>query len=109
MREGLAIGDLAAEGEEGRPHRIFQPAIRDDHVEDRLRVVGDVLPHSDGLKQPPRRRGNGGGARVVRPSARKGGVGNRHGKALAQRLTQGDAEREAGKTAASDQYADLLP
>ena len=54
----VTFADLAAEGEERRPHRILQPAVGDHHVEDRLRLAGDGLPHTDSLKQPPRRRGN---------------------------------------------------
>ena len=61
--ERLARLDLALEGEEGRPHRVLQPAVGDHHVEDRLRL--DRVPHADGLEQPARRRRDGGGARIA--------------------------------------------
>ena len=64
VRERLARLDVAVEGEEGRPHRVLQAAVGDDHVEDRLRVVGDLVPDADGLEQPPRRRHDGGRARI---------------------------------------------
>ena len=41
-----------------RPHRVLQLGVGDDHIEDRLRLAGDLVPDADGLEQPPRRRGN---------------------------------------------------
>ena len=38
VRERLALLDLAAEGQERRPHRVVELGVRHHHVEDRLRL-----------------------------------------------------------------------
>ena len=87
MGERLARLDFAGEGEKHRPHRVVDPAVGDDHVEDRLRFVGDVLPNAERLEQPARRGDNGGGAFVA-------------GMAFAQRRV-GDRDRERGPSLAA--------
>ena len=75
-------------GEKDRPHRIVEPAVGDDHVEDRLRIVGDALPNADGLEQPARRRHDGRGAFVARVAYAKRRIGDHDGKGRSQRLPQ---------------------
>jgi hypothetical protein len=55
VRERLARLDIAIEGEKNRPHCVAEAAVGDLHAEDRLRQVGNRVPHSKGLKQPTRR------------------------------------------------------
>ncbi len=50
MGEGLARLDFAGEGQKDRPHEIAEPAVGDDHVEDRLRLCGDALPDTERLE-----------------------------------------------------------
>ena len=78
--ERLARLDLAGEGEKDRPHRVVEPAVGDDHVEDRLRLVGDGVPDAERLEQPPRRRDDGRGALVVGVAAPSAGIGDRDGE-----------------------------
>ena len=105
MGERLARRDIAFEGQEHRPHRVLQTAVGDDHVEDRLRVVGDPLP--DPMVSNSRRaaatiaeaRASAG----ARPSAGSATVtANERPEPLAER----DRQREAGKTGAADQHVD---
>ncbi len=63
--ERLARLDLAGEGEKHRPHRVVEPAVSDDHVEDRLCLLFNALPNAQCLEQPARRRDDGRGAFVV--------------------------------------------
>ncbi len=42
-----------AKVEKYRAHRVAEPAVGDDHVEDRLRFAGDGVPNANSLKQPP--------------------------------------------------------
>ena len=65
MRERLARRDLAAERQIGRPHRVLQLGVGDDHVEDRLRAVGDLVPDAERFEQPARRRRDRRSARVA--------------------------------------------
>ncbi len=56
--EWFARLDLSGEGEKDRPHRVVEPAVGHDHVEDRLRFAGDGLPRprlSRTAGAPPRR------------------------------------------------------
>ena len=65
MGERLARLDLAGESQEHRTGGVFQPGIGDDHVEDRLRPGGDLLPYPEGIEQPATGRDDGGGARIA--------------------------------------------
>ena len=90
VRERLARRDLAAERQIGRPHRVLQLGIGDDHVEDRLRAVGDLVPDADGLEQPPRRRRDRRGARVARVALAERRIGDRDLERIAEPLAQRD-------------------
>ena len=59
--ERLARLDFAGEGEEDRPHRVAEPAVGDDHVEDRLRP----------RRPSPRRRASRTAAAPPRRSPRR--------------------------------------
>ena len=98
---------LAVEGQEHRPHRVLQPAVGDHHVEDRLRVVGDLLPDADRLEQPPRRRHDRGRARIG-AGAPERRIGDHDRKGGAEPLAQRDRQREPGKAAAADQHVGAL-
>ena len=100
--EGLALFHLAAESEERRPHRVVEFAIGHHHVEDRLRLVGNRVPHPDRLEQPARRRRDGRGARVLRWRGGERRVDDRHRKHFAQALAQRDPQRQAGKPRPAD-------
>ena len=78
VRERLALLHLAAEGEEGRPHRVFELAVGHHHVEHGLRFVRDRVPDFDGFEQPARGGGDGGGARVLRLRSAKRRIGDRY-------------------------------
>ena len=71
VRERLALLHLAAEGEEGRPHRVVELGVGHHHVEDRLRLRRDRVPDLDRLEQPPRRGRDRRGARVLRLRGRQ--------------------------------------
>ena len=102
VRERLALFDLAAEGQESRPHRVVELGIGDDHVEDRLRIRRDRIPDLDRLEQPPRRGGDGRSARVLRLRMRQRRIGDRHRERSPSALTQRDRQRQAGKAGAAD-------
>ena len=106
MRERLARRDLAAERQIGRPHRVLQFRVGDDHVENRLRAIRNLVPDSDGLEQPPRRGGNRRGARVAGVALGERRIGDRHLEGLTEPLTQRDGQRQAGESAAADQHID---
>jgi hypothetical protein len=106
VRERLAWRDITVKAEECRPHRVVEPAVGDDHIEDRLRR--DLVPDADGLKQPTRRRDDGGRPRITRCTAERG-IGHRDRKRLPEPLAQRDGEREAGEAAPADQHIDALP
>ena len=101
--ERLARLDVAVEREEGRPHRVLQAAVGDHHVEDRLRVVRDLVPDADRLEQPPRRRHDGGGARIA-PARAERRIGDRDRERRPEPLAQRDRQREAGEAGAADQH-----
>ena len=70
VRERFARLDISGKGQEHRTGRVFQFRIGDDHVEDRLRAVRDLVPHPDGLEQPAAGRDDGGRARIAaRPAS----------------------------------------
>ena len=59
MRERLARLDIAREGQEDRPDRVFQLRVGDDHVEDRLGSGRDLVPDADGIEQAAAGRDDG--------------------------------------------------
>ena len=107
--ERLVRLDLARKSEEGRPHRVAEPAVGDDHVEDWLRFGRDGLPDADGLEQTPCRRDNGRGALVFAAASAQRWIGDCDRKRWAQPLPQRDGERQPGKAAAGDQHVNLAP
>ena len=106
--ERLARLDFAFEGEEIRAHRVGEPAVGDDHVEDRLRLAGDAFPDADRLEQPPRRRDDRRGAFVIGMASLQRRIGDRDRKRRPKALPQGDCERQPGKTAAGDQHVNIV-
>ena len=68
VRERLARLDIAGKGQEHRPGGVLQLGIGDDHVDDRLRPVGDLIP------DPDARRTAGGRRRRSRWRADRGSV-----------------------------------
>ena len=78
MGERLARFDLAAEAEKHGAHRIAELGVGDGHIEDRLRIRGDRIPHADCLEQPPCRRRDSRSAQVSGMSIAQGGIHDRH-------------------------------
>ena len=107
--ERLARLDLAGEGEEGRPHRVAEPAVGDDHVEDRLGVRRDGLPDSDGLEQAPCRGDDRRGAFVLAAASAQRRIGNCYRERRSEPLPQRDGERQPGKAAAGNQNVGIAP
>ena len=103
--ERLVGLDLAVEGEKDRPHRIGEPAVGHHHVENGLRTGRDRVPDPDHGQQPPRRRHDGGGARIGRRAGERR-VGDRDRKSRPQPLPQRDRERESGHAGTADQDID---
>ena len=65
--------DVAGKRQEHRPHHIFEPAVGDDHVEDRLRVRRDLAPDFERLEQILARGDDRRRARIAaRPRASAG-------------------------------------
>ncbi len=65
------------------------------------------LPDADGLEQPPRRRHDGGRARIGAGAAERR-IGDRDDEGGAEPLAQGDRQRKAGETSAADQHVGAL-
>ena len=105
MRERLARLDIAIEGEKDGPHHVVEAAVGDVHAEDRLRQVGNRIPHSKGLKQPTRRGDDCRCAHIRRwtPERR---IDHHDRERWAERLSQRNRQREAGETGAADQHVD---
>ncbi len=108
MGERLARLDLATEGEKCRPHGIPEPAVGNDHVENRLGLFGYVLPDAERLKQPPRGGDNRRSAFIAGVAVAERGIGDGDGKAWPQRLPKRNRQCEAGKAAAGNQHVDLV-
>src|SRR5579863_6869569 len=106
MGERLAWLDLAGEGEKDRPHRIVEPAVGDDHVEDRLGFRRYVLPNAERLEQAARGGDDRRSALVIGVALAEYRVDNGDGKRRPKPLPQGDRKREAGKAAAGDENVD---
>ena len=106
MGERLAWLDLAGEGEEDRPHRVVEPAVGDDHVEDRLGFRRDALPNAERLEQAARGGDDRRGALVIGMAPAEHRVDDGDGKSRPKPLPQGDRKREAGKAAAGDEHVD---
>jgi hypothetical protein len=104
VRERLARRDLTAERQIGRPHRVLQLGVGDDHVEDRLRAIRDLAPDAQRFEQPARRRRDRRRARVAGVTFAQRRVGHRDLEAIAEPLAQRDGERQAGEAAAADQH-----
>ncbi len=102
--ERLALCDLAREGEEHRPHRVLQLAVGHHHVEDRLRIRGDRVPHAERLEHAPRRRRDRGGAQIGLRIRREGRIGDNDPERVPEPLAQRERERQAGESAARDHH-----
>ena len=96
--------DLAREGEEHRPHRVLQLGVGDDHVEDRLRVGGDRVPHAERLEHAPRRGRDRRGAQVGPRIGGKCRIGDHDPERAPEPLAQREREREPGESAARDHH-----
>ena len=107
VRERFARLDIACESQEHRTGRIFQSGIGDDHVEDRLRAGSDLIPHPDGIEQPPAGGDDGGRARIAAWPQPKRRIGHDDGNIGAKALTQRQRQRQPCKCAAADDNASL--
>ena len=107
MREGLARLDISGKGQEYRTGGVFQFGIGDDHVEDRLRLAGDVIPDADRLEQPAAGGDDRGGARIAARPRRQRGIGDDDRNLGAKALAQRQRQRQTGKRAAADDNASL--
>ena len=106
MGERLARLDLAGESEKHRPHRVVEPAVGDDHVEDRLGFRRYVLPNAERLEQAARGGDDRRGALVIGVALAEHRVDDGDGKSRPEPLPQGDRKRQAGKAAAGDENVD---
>ena len=102
MRERFALFHLAAESQKRGARRVIELRVRDDHVEDRLRILRHRAPHPDGLEQATGGRSDRGGTWILRAGMRQRRVGNRHREWIAQPLPQRDCERQTGKSGPAD-------
>ena len=105
--EGLVGFGLAVEFEEDRAGRIVVPAVRDDHVDHRLRLLGDSLPDTEAVKKAARARRDRDGAQGAGSRAGTGEARIRDGHAGS---TRSPAQREReGKTGnATPRHEDIL-
>ncbi len=108
MGERLTRLDLAGEGEEDRTHRVAEPAVGDNHVEDRLALRCHALPNVQRFEQPPRCRDDRGSALVIGVAAAMHRVGHGDAKLRSQCLAQRDGQRKAGEAAAGNQHVDRV-
>ena len=109
VRERLARLDLAAEasGRSAAPRRCSLESVTT------MSRIGCASPATASqtpmrLEQPPRRRRDRRGARVVRLRLAERRIGDRHRERSAQPLAQRDGQRQAGKAAAADQHVGAL-
>ena len=108
VRERLARLDLAAEGEERRPHRVVELVVGDHHVEDRLRVAATAsqTPIASNRRRAAaaiaEARGSFDGA------AASAGSATVTAKLSPSALAQRDRQRQAGKAGAADHHIGLL-
>jgi acyl-CoA thioesterase-2 len=104
MSGWLARFDLAVKGEKHRPHDVRKLGVGDHHIEDGLRVFGNLAPDTNGLEQPLCGRGNGGGTHVAGPVLVQRRI--RHGdlERIAEPLAQRDGKRQPSEPAAADQH-----
>src|SRR5258708_918564 len=107
MRERFAGLDIARESQEHRTGGVLQSGIGDDHVEDRLRLGGDVVPHPDGIEQPAAGRDDRGRARIAARAACQRRIGDDDRNIGAKALPQGQSQRQPGECAATDDNATL--
>ena len=107
VREGLARLDMAGESQEHRTGGVFQLGIGDDHVEDRLRAGGDLIPDADGIEQPPAGGDDRGRARIAARPHRKRRIGDDDRNIGAEALAQRQRQRQPCKRAAADDNASL--
>ncbi len=107
MGERLAGFDMAGEGQEDRPGRVFELGIGNHHIEDRLGIVRDLAPYADRLEQPPARRNDGGRARVATWPRGERGIGHNDRNVAAETLPQCQRQRQPCKCAAADDNASL--
>ena len=108
MGERFARFDFAGESEKDRPHRVVEPAVGDDHVEDRLRLLGHALPNTERFQQPACGGNDRRGALVVGVASAQRRVGDGDRERRPEPLPQRDREREAGKAAARDQHVAMV-
>ncbi len=107
MRERLARLDIPRKGQEHRAGGIFQPGIGHDHVEDRLGLAGDLIPHPDGIEQPAAGGDDGGGARIAAWPQPQRRIGNDDRQIRAKALTQRQRQRQSRQCAAANDNASL--
>ncbi len=70
VRKRFAGLDIAGERQEHWTGRVSQPGIGDDHVENGLRLRGDLIPDFERLEQPAAGGDDRGRARIAaRPRA----------------------------------------
>ncbi len=101
--EGLALRHLALEGQEGRPHRVGEAAVGDDHLADRLGAGEHRVPHAEAFQHPPGRRRHRVGTQVPRRiRAAEGRIADRDPHGLAQGLAQGERQGQPRQASARD-------
>ncbi len=102
--ERLALLHFAREGEEHRPHGVLQLGVGHNHVENRLCIRGDRVPHAERFEHAPRRGRDRGGAQVRLRIRREGRIGDDDPERVAESLAQRERKREAGESAAGDHH-----
>ena len=102
VRKGLAVADLAVEGEEGRAHRVGEMAVGDHHVAHGLRVIGDPVPDAERREHAAGGGGDGVGALVVGADGIDGGIAQHDGEPARAGAGEREGERQAGDAAARD-------
>src|SRR4029077_18479392 len=100
--------DLTRKGEKHRPHRVLQSGVGHHHVEDRLRLVGNRVPHIERLEHAPRRRRDRGGAQIGPRIRRDRRIRHHDAERFAEPLAKRERQREAGEAAARDHHIGFL-
>ena len=107
VRERFARLDIAGKGQKRRTGGVLQFGVGDDHVENRLRSVRDLVPDPERLEQPAAGGDDGGGARIAARTRRKRRIGDDDRNIGAEPLAQRQRQRQPGKSAAADDNASL--
>src|SRR3984957_12588224 len=94
VRERFTRLDISRKRQEYRPRGVLQFGIRDNHIQDRLRTVRDLVPNTDRLEKPATGGNDGGGAWIAAGSGIQRRINDDNGKLESKALTERQRQRQ---------------